>query len=162
MIRCLERFEEMLSSSLLVLMSVVISLQVFFRYCVSYSLDWPEELGRYLFIASVYVGSSYAEQKDKHLAITILRSSGGTWCAKYLPRISVIVTVVFCSFMTVWGVRMAWFVCQTGQVAPAMQFPMWIAYTWLPLGMACMGIRAFLKLFGKGAMHENTLLQECF
>ena len=44
---------------MLAVMSVVIVIQVIFRYFISYSLEWPEELGRYLFIASVYIGSSY-------------------------------------------------------------------------------------------------------
>ncbi len=91
-------------------MSVAIILQVFFRYCVSYSLDWPEELGRYLFIALVYIGSGYAERENKHLAITILRTSGGAWGAKYLPLVALGVTAAFCGMMTVWGVNMTCFV----------------------------------------------------
>lgn len=141
-------------------MSVAIILQVFFRYCVSYSLDWPEELGRYLFIASVYIGSSYAEQRDKHLAITILRSSGGAFGAKYLPFFALGVTIAFSGFMTVWGLRMTWFVRQTGQVAPAMQFPMWIVYACVPLGMGCMGIRALIKLLHPCSSSKEPLLQE--
>ena len=70
MFHFLDRFEEALSSFLLALMVVTSILQVFFRYCVSYSLDWPEEMGRYLFIALVYIGSGYAERENKHLSIT--------------------------------------------------------------------------------------------
>lgn len=160
MFHFLDRFEETLSSFLLALMSVASILQVFFRYCVSYSLDWPEELGRYLFIALVYIGSSYAEQENKHLAITILRTSGGAWCAKYLPLVALGVTAAFCGMMTVWGVSMAHFVWQTGQVAPAMQFPMWIVYACLPLGMACMGIRAFIKFFRQLSLNRTRGSQE--
>lgn len=69
MFHFLDRFEEALSSFLLALMVVTSILQVFFRYCVSYSLDWPEEMGRYLFIALVYIGSGYAERENKHLEI---------------------------------------------------------------------------------------------
>ena len=160
MFHFLDRFEEALSSFLLALMVVTSILQVFFRYCVSYSLDWPEEMGRYLCIALGYIGSGYAERENKHLSITILRTSGGAWCAKYLPLLALGVTAAFCGMMTVWGVNMAYFVWQTGQVAPAMQFPMWIVYACLPLGMACMGIRALIKFFRRLSLNRPQGSQE--
>lgn len=117
-------------------------------------------MGRYLFIALVYIGSGYAERENKHLSITILRTSGGAWCAKYLPLLALGVTAAFCGMMTVWGVNMAYFVWQTGQVAPAMQFPMWIVYACLPLGMACMGIRALIKFFRQLSLNRPQGSQE--
>lgn len=147
MLRWLNRFEEITSCVCLIIMSVVIIMQVIFRYCLSSSLDWPEELGRFLFIASVYIGASYAEQMDRHLSITILHTSGGKWLGKILPYFAQIVTVLFSAIMVVWGVRMVVFVHATNQVAPAMQFPMWVVYTCVPLGMACMGLRALLRIF---------------
>ena len=145
MLRWLDKFEEFVSSWLLILMSIVIIMQVFFRYCLSASLDWPEELGRYLFIASVYIGSSYAEQKDKHLSITILRTA--KWSlAKYMRPFALIVTIGFCALMTWWGIRMIWFVQASQQVMPALQAPMWIVYAVVPLGMGCMAIRSFINL----------------
>ena len=160
MFHFLDRFEEALSSFLLALLVVSSILKVFFRYCVSYSLYCPEEMGRYLFIALVYLGSGYAERENKHLSITILRTSGGAWCAKYLPLLALGVTAAFCGMMTVWGVNMAYFVWQTGQVAPAMQFPMWIVYACLPLGMACMGIRALIKFFRQLSLNRPQGSQE--
>ena len=145
MLRWLDKFEEVFSATLLIVMSVVIIMQVFFRYCLSASLDWPEELGRYLFIASVYIGSSYAEQKDKHLCITILRTK--KWfLAKWLHPFALIVSIVFCAVMTWWGARMVWFVQASQQVMPAIQAPMWIVYAFVPLGMACMAVRSFINL----------------
>jgi len=117
-------------------------------------------MGRYLFIALVYIGSGYAERENKHLSITILRTSGGAWCAKYLPLLALGVTAAFCGMMTVWGVNMVYFVWQTGQVAPAMQFPMWIVYACLPLGMACMGIRALIKFFRQLSLNRPQGSQE--
>ena len=146
MLNRLASLEESISSALLALMTVTITLQVLFRYVISYSLDWPEELGRYLFIASVYIGSSYAEQKERHLAITILRTSGGKWGARYLPILVQIIVMAFCALMTVWGVQMALFVNDSQQVAPALQIPMFFVYLSIPLGMAGMGIRALVNL----------------
>lgn len=162
MFKGFDHIEEVVSSFLLGLMTIVITTQVIFRYCISYSLAWPEELGRYLFIASVYIGSSYVEQKQKHLAITILQTSGGKWCKKWLPIIAHSITSLFCILMTVWGAQMVLFMYNTGQLAPAIEIPMYIAYLSIPLGMAGMTIRSFINL--KNQWHQtntsnNTFLQ---
>ena len=146
MLRVLKNIEEVVSSSLLGLMTVVIIVQVIFRYFISYSLAWPEELGRYLFIASVYIGSSYVEQHDKHLAITILRTNGGKFLGKWLPVFVHCVTIAFSGLMAVWGTQMVVFMYATNQLAPAIEVPMYFVYASIPLGMAGMGIRAAINL----------------
>lgn len=136
--------EEIISSIMLGMMSVVIIVQVIFRYFISYSLAWPEELGRYLFIASVYIGSSYAEQKDRHLAITILRTNGGAWCKKWLPVFVKCVCVAFSLLLCVWGCQMVYFMYKSQQLAPAINIPMYYAYLPLAIGMAGMAARSAL------------------
>lgn len=138
--------EANLSAILLAAMTIVTIVQIVFRYFISYSLSWPEELGRYLFIAAVYVGSSYAEKEDKHLAITVLRTNAGKWCARYIPAVAQAVNFVFSAVMTWWGVIMTQFVYDSNQLAPAILIPMYIIYAVLPLGMGCMTIRAFFNL----------------
>lgn len=156
MFKILDTLEENISSWLLGIMTVVITLQVIFRYFVSYSLAWPEELGRYLFIASVYIGASYVEQKDKHLAITILRTNGGAWCKKWIPIIVHIITIIFSILMTVWGVQMVMFMYATNQLAPAIEVPMYIVYASIPLGMAGMAVRSAINL--QKDMRNNSIL----
>lgn len=41
-----------------------------------------------------------------------------------------------------------------------MQFPMWIVYACLPLGMACMGIRALIKFFRQLSLNRPQGSQE--
>lgn len=153
MLHRLNRFEEYLSCTFLALMTIVIIMQVFFRYCLTASLDWPEELGRYLFIASVFMGASYAEQRDKHLSITILRTNGGRFLGKILEPFARIATAAFCLLMVVWGIRMVVFVHSTQQVMPALLQPMWLVYACVPVGMGCMAFRAVINLFRK---HESA------
>lgn len=156
MLKILSSLEENVSSWLLGAMTVVITLQVIFRYFVSYSLAWPEELGRYLFIASVYIGASYVEQKDKHLAITILRTNAGAWCKKWIPVIVHCISIMFSVIMTVWGVKMVVFMHATNQFAPAIEVPMYIIYAFIPLGMAGMAIRSAANL--KQTLQKNRIL----
>ena len=48
--------------------------------------------------------------------------------------------------MTVWGINMVLFMYNTSQLAPAIEVPMYIVYTCIPLGMGGMAIRAFVNL----------------
>jgi C4-dicarboxylate transporter DctQ subunit len=137
----LNKFEEIVSSCALATMAVIIILQVFQRYIVQHSLDWPEELGRYLFIFSVYIGSSFAASERRHLEVTIFRTVFGVKIGYYVTILAYLITIVFCGIMVVWGIKMIKFVMETNQVAPALQFPMWIAYICIPLGFFLMGLR---------------------
>lgn len=145
--RLLDSFEAVVTISLMLLMCASIILQVIFRYCIEASLDWPEELGRYLFICAVFIGISYVEQHDSHLAITALRTNGPGLFRKWLPAFAPLVTAAFSALMVVWGIKMTLFVYDSNQVMPAMLVPMWIVYAFVPLGMFCMGCRALQNFF---------------
>ncbi len=146
MLKLFDKIDENLSAIFLGAMTVITVIQIVFRYFISYSLSWPEELGRYLFIAAVYIGASYAEKENKHLAITILRTNAGKLCAKYVPVLAQIVDLLFCVIMTWWGMIMTQFVYHSNQLAPAILVPMYVIYAVLPFGMGLMTIRAFVNL----------------
>jgi TRAP-type C4-dicarboxylate transport system permease small subunit len=156
----LNKFEEITSSVALSLMAVIIILQVFQRYVLQHSLDWPEELARYLFIYSVYVGSSYAASGRRHLEVTVVRTVFGKKLGNRFTIIAYIITVVFCGLMFVWGVKMVDFVITTNQLAPALQFPMYIAYICLPLGFLLMGLRTIWVIWNLFSENANMQLTE--
>lgn len=156
----LNKFEEITSSVALFMMAVIIILQVFQRYVLQHSLDWPEELARYLFIYSVYVGSSYAAFGRRHLEVTIVRTVFGKKAGNRFTIIAYIITVVFCGLMFVWGAKMVDFVITTNQLAPALQFPMYIAYICIPLGFFLMGLRTIWVIWKIFSENENGQLTE--
>jgi len=142
----LNKFEEITSSCALAAMSIIIILQVFQRYVLQQSLDWPEELARYLFIFAVYVGSSFAASERRHLEVTIVRTVFGAKIGNYFTILAYLITVIFCGIMFVWGIMMIQFVMESNQVAPALQFPMWIAYICIPLGFLLMALRTIIVI----------------
>lgn len=145
MLRYLNLFEGFIVPFTMGLMTIITIGQVFFRYVVSYSFDWPEELGRYLFIVSVYLGASLAERYDRHLAVTILRTSKNKIISRTACLAGPFFTIVLSVLMTVWGFNMAVFVYETEQLAPALEFPMFYLYAIMPLGMFFMGVHAVVN-----------------
>ena len=142
----LNKFEEIVSSCALAAMVSIIILQVFQRYILQHSLDWPEELARYLFVFAVYIGSSFAASEKRHLEVTIVRTVFGVKIGHYFTILAYFITVVFCCIMFFWGMMMVQFVADSNQVAPALQFPMWIAYGCIPLGFLLMAVRTIIVL----------------
>ena len=132
------RLEEFLSPFFLLCMSVIIIFQVANRYMFTYAMDWPEELGRYFFLFAVYQGTSYAEMRGRHLEITIMRTVFKGRFDLPLQLVAKIGGLAFCVIMTIWGAQMVMFVHESGQLAPAMQIPMFLIYLCVPIGMFSM------------------------
>ena len=63
-------FEEGACMVLMATMVLALTLQVFMRFVLSSSLAWTEELSRYSFIWSVYMGGVLAVKYSQHVRIT--------------------------------------------------------------------------------------------
>jgi len=127
-------------------MCLIIAIQVFNRYVLQHSLDWSEELGRYLFIWAVYIGCSYAMKEDRHLEITVLRYLLGPKGEKALIVVAYSLTIVFCIICVIFGVQMFSFLTETGQVTPALQIKIYWVYLSIPIGMGLMAIRTVERI----------------
>ena len=138
--------EEVVSCLCMAVMVTAIGMQVFNRYVLGSSLVWSEELGRYLFIWSVYVGCGYAMRENRHLRVTALAHFSGPALRRALDAFAQVATLVFCGFALVWGVRMIGFLQGTGQQAPALEVPIWWVFLALPVGMALMAVRCLQNL----------------
>jgi len=142
----LNKIEEYVSATFLGGMTLLIAVQVFRRYVLQSSLDWTEELARYLFIWSVYVGCSYATQRDRHLEVTVARIMFGPTVAKYVTIIAYVFTMLFCICAAVWGTQMVLFLGSTGQKTPALEIPMAWVFLSVPVGLGLMALRTFQRL----------------
>jgi TRAP-type C4-dicarboxylate transport system permease small subunit len=128
-------------------MTGITVVQVFNRYVLQSSLDWSEELARYLFIWAVYVGCSYATQMDRHLEVTILRTIFQGKFARPITILASIFTVAFCIFATILGIKFVIFLAGTGQKTPALEVPAYWVYLCMPVGLGFMALRTIERLW---------------
>jgi TRAP-type C4-dicarboxylate transport system permease small subunit len=70
--RLLDRGIDLALALLLVAMTLVVFLQVFFRYIVNAPLSWPEETARIMIVWLSFVGGYMAMREDKHLGFGLL------------------------------------------------------------------------------------------
>lgn len=130
----------------LAIMVILIFSQVVGRYIFSSAPSWTEEMARYVHIFQVWIGASYAVKLRAHIRIeSFLDLFKGT-ARKVLESLSVIIWFLLALFLAVFGTQLVLASIENGQVTPAMQIPMWVAFLSVPLGGAGMAIRLVQQL----------------
>ena len=111
-------------------MTVLVFLQVLFRYWLHLPLDWGEEVSRYLFVWSAMLGAAIATKRRAHFGIDFL--------VKILPSpaqkgIAIGVNLCICALLgliAVQGTRLA--VLNLSQISPTLAVPMGFPYAAIP------------------------------
>jgi len=147
MIKLLDKYiEEALLVIFTTVMVAAVSLQVFMRFVLGSSLGWSEELGRYCFIALIFIGISYAVKKQRHIKVDVLllifRDKGKV----VLGIIANVVFLLFALFATFYGGKIAIQLLNWGQTSPALGIPMGFVYFTAPVGMVLTGFRLIQQL----------------
>ena len=128
-------------------MTVIVAVQVFFRYGLNQSLFWSEELARYLLVWLSFLGASVAYRRKAHPGIDLMQAK----MPAPLQRVSAITvhlaSLALFTVMIVYGYRFAYFVRL--QISPALYLPKWVVFSIIPISGCILMIHGF-----------NFLLQE--
>ncbi len=161
MLRAITRFDDLLAKGegvaligIASIMTVVVFLQVVFRYALTLPLYWSEEVARYLFVWLSIVGAALGVQKSGHFGLDVFykmlpeRARAATrWVVHLLMGFVVVVILVE-------GITL---VEKTSlQESPAMGISMGWAYAALPVGAALMAIHLFAIFVKDAASKGNT------
>ena len=119
-------------------MTLVIFLQVVFRYCLKSPLSWSEELARYLFVYISFIGSVIAARGGQHIGVEVLVKRLPKGLEKVVTAIANLLTGIFFVIITVAFVRM--FPMLTKQTTSALGISMAIPYLGLGLGAILMAV----------------------
>lgn len=117
-------------------MSVIVLLQIIFRFVVFVPLPWSEELARYLMIWTGMVGSFVAMRQGRHIGVTMVVD-------RLPPRaalaVSIFVQAVTIAFLVVLARQgLALTLVNLQQLSPAMRIPMFYPYLAVPVGAVLM------------------------
>lgn len=119
---------------LMMVMTVVVLWGVFTRYVLSSQASWSEELARFLLIWIGILGAAYAAGQRFHLAIDLLKPKLEP---KNQRRLTVFINLMVITFaftvMVIGGFRLIYITQVLGQLSPALQVPMWVIYSVVPL-----------------------------
>lgn len=130
-------------------MSIIIAVQVFYRYVLLNSIPWSEEVSRYLFIYMVYFGISYAVRTNRHIRIEVLLNLMPLKGKKVLAIISDLLFLFFATVVTIYSGEVVSVISRLGQIAGITGIPMAIIYSGVPIGYGLVIFRLIQNLYHK-------------
>jgi TRAP-type C4-dicarboxylate transport system permease small subunit len=117
-------------------MSVIVMLQILFRFVIYIPLPWSEELARYLMIWTGMVGSFVALREGRHIGVTLVVNRLPPRVAAGVAILVQVLTIVFLVILAKQGLALA--LINIHQLSPAMRIPMFFPYLAVPVGAALM------------------------
>jgi TRAP-type C4-dicarboxylate transport system permease small subunit len=119
-----------------VAMTVLILLQVFFRFVIYLPFPWSEECARYLMIWMGMLGSVIALQQGRHIGVTFFMEKFPTSLQKPARALTQAGMILFLGILCWQGILFSLF--NADQMSPAMEIPMIIPFGAIPVGSAMM------------------------
>jgi len=108
--------------------------QVFSRYVLGSPSPYTEELARYLMIWIGLLGAAYASGKKLHVAIDIIPSKSKPGTQIILKKLVAFCIIAFAMIALVaGGLRLVYISYLLGQSSPALQIPLALVYSVIPV-----------------------------
>ena len=128
----LNRVTEFVVAILLAATVIVTLLQVLFRYGLDSSLSWSEELARYVFIWTIFLGMASATRRGEHMAVTALSTVVPAGALRSLAALIIAICLIF------FGVVLYTTVILTSNAIPqlstALEISVSLVYVSAPIG----------------------------
>jgi TRAP-type C4-dicarboxylate transport system permease small subunit len=126
-------------------MTILILVQVFFRYVVDESISGSEEAARYLMVWMGALGAVVALRQGRHIGVRVLveRLPENSYDRFIVPLVQVTIGTFLCVLF--WqGVELAIF--NYDQHSPALEIPMLFPYAAVPVGALMMILDIFADI----------------
>ncbi len=142
----LERGFVLLNQGVVMLMMMAMAVLVFTnvvtRYVFGFSINWSEELSRYLMIWVAYLGGGLALREGRHVAIEYVQGLLPPRLAPYARAAVGLLILAFLVTLTVLGWQLSQFAWR--QRTPVLGLPQGAVYLALPIGAALFGLHLVL------------------
>lgn len=140
--------EEWIVAALIIIMVLMVTAQVISRYVFHLSLSYTEELVRYLFVWTTFIGAAGAAFRNRHLSVSSgLRGIPGRF-ERAVRALATAGALLFTGILFVYGARIVHLQMETGQETAALGMPMWIIGLAVPAGALLLFLRIIMYVRG--------------
>ena len=136
-----EHLDEYMVVILTSIMTILLFLQVLFRFVLNLPLAWVEEISLYSMVWLCYFGCSLAIKKREHLKMEIITNFLRPKAKKVFDLISLVLFFAFAVFVLYHVTLLTADILQRGQVTAVLEIPKWIPYAGVPVAFLLMLIR---------------------
>ncbi|SHG91810.1 TRAP-type C4-dicarboxylate transport system, small permease component [Anaerosphaera aminiphila DSM 21120] len=151
-----EHLEEMFLVILLVIMTVLLGIQIVSRYVFNNSLSWSEELVRYLFVWSAFIGVPYCIKKGTSIKVDQFRNMMPVKFQKFLLYFDKIIMFALFLILTIFSYDVVRSTYLSGQTSAAMGIPMWIVQLSVLVGSILSLIRIVQNFYEVLSGHKKV------
>lgn len=145
-LRRLERAFVWVNQALITVMMMVMATLVFTnvvtRYGFGFSLNWSEELSRYLMVWVAYLGAGLAMREGRHVAIEYVQGLLPRRWAPYARGFVGLLILAFLVALALLGTQLSQFAWR--QRTPVLGLPQGAVYLAIPIGAVLFGLHLIL------------------
>jgi len=164
LIRILDNTIAWIMISLMVVLVIVVTWQVFTRYILGEASSFSEETARFLLIWIGLLGAAYAYKQNMHLAFDLFINKA-TGMRKFWMEIFIHLLIAFFSILVLiiggyYLVQLTW---ELNQLSASLQVPLAYVYTALPLSGVIIVIYSawFIReIITKGPIEQKPQIDE--
>lgn len=149
-----EHFEKILCSSFLLLLVTCLGAQIVMRYVFRMGLTWAEELSRFAFVWTIYLGMSLAARQENHVRVTAQYMLIPQRLRPYVWLISDLVWVSFNLVFTYQGIGLVQHALKYPEISPSLGWSAAYLYTIIPISFVLTTFRIF-QLYYRGFRNNN-------
>lgn len=142
----LNRLEEILLDSFLILMVLLGLLQILFRNVLSIGLYWIDPLLRHLVLWVALLGASAATRENRHIAIDLFSGRLGPRSRSIIRACVYCLSAAICFTLVLPAIR---FVVSEYEVGKPLAFgiPIWFSQSIIPVMLTVLGLRFLSKIW---------------
>ncbi len=140
----LSRLEAVILALGVLLMAFNTIANVVGRFVFGQSIFFSGEINRILIIMITFAGIGYAARHGRHIRMSAIYDAFPVSGRKAVMIVIAFVTSLTMFFLLYFSVMYIIDLQSKGRVLPALGFPIWTIYVWVPLGFGITGIQYFL------------------
>ena len=141
-------FEEWLLTFFLGMIAAIMLLQVIMRYVLGNALAWPEEVCRYLYNWSCFLGISYCISQGSELRIDLFEKIFRGKARKAFQILLQVICIVLYAYLFYTSLSVLGHVYSTAQTSSAARIPMYLVYLSIPVSLGLAVVRGVQRAVG--------------
>jgi TRAP-type C4-dicarboxylate transport system permease small subunit len=127
-------------------MTIIVFLQVLFRYVLNAPLDWSEELGSFAFVWMSLLGASIGLKRNEHPRLDLVVNFFPSKTQRLIAGLYNLAILFFLAILFIYGVKLT--VSMKSQLTAAMEYSVSFVYAVLPVSAAIMFFHLVIRTVG--------------
>ncbi|OMH27146.1 TRAP transporter small permease [Motiliproteus sp. MSK22-1] len=136
-----EKIEKLIIIMSIIVMMVNSTANAIGRYFFNKSIFFSEELNQFLIVAVTFIGFAYAVRKGRNIRMTAVYDMLGHTGKKVLTTVIAITTAGLMFYLAWLAFHYVVELKGINRLSPALQFPVYIIYSIIPVGLAMAGVQ---------------------